>query len=79
MRIYIDIHTSDQQRHRTHVLTATQGSDYSPVVSWSPEPFLKRLQLQHIAQEQACAKILQTLMLDKDLCSEHEASDPKYT
>jgi len=60
-------------------LTATRGSDYSPAVSSSPEPFLEPLQLQHIAQEQACVKIFLTLMPDKDLCLEHEASDPKYT
>jgi len=65
--------------HLGHVLTAAQGQDCSQVVSWTLEPFLKLPQLRHTAQEQACVKILQPSMLDKDWYQELEAFDPKYT
>jgi len=65
--------------HLVHVLTASQGQGCSQAVSWTAEPFSKLPQLRHIAKEQACVKTLQPSVLDKDLCQEPEASDPKHT
>ena len=64
--------------HQVHVWTASQGQDCSQVVSSIPEPFSKLPQLWRTAKEQACVKILQPSVLDKDLCQEPAASYPKH-